>query len=249
MNDFFGFDDPEPPRFDAAEPPPVAPAPAREDPFAAFDEPAEEPSRRERDGHRLPRGWRVTLDWLVTIVGAVAIVLVIKAYVVNPYRIPTPSMEPTLHCAHSATEPSCRGRFSDRVLANRFIYHFRDPHRGEIVVFRAPPAAKSNCSSGEGDVFVKRLIGMPGDVVTERRGFIYINGKKLNEPYIRSDVHVADAHDQFTGPITVPKGDYYMLGDNRNESCDSRTWGPVPRKNFIGKVFMTYWPPNRISLH
>src|SRR5437016_4884961 len=193
MNDFFEIRDPEPPR---SEPP-------RDDPFAAFDDPAEpdEPARRKRDdGHRLPHSWRVTLDWLVTIVGAVAIVLAIKAWVVNPYRIPTPSMEPTLHCARSASEPSCLGRFSDRVLANRFIYHFRDPHRGDIVVFKAPPAAKRNCSSGEGNVFVKRLVGLPGDVITERKGWIYIDGKKLNEPYIRSSVHTADANNPFTGP-------------------------------------------------
>jgi signal peptidase I len=205
------------------------------------------PSKRKR--HRLSHGWRVGLDWILTIVGAVAIVLAIKAWVVNPYRIPTPSMEPTLHCARSVAEPSCRGRFSDRVLANRFIYHFRDPHRGDIVVFRAPPKAKTACSSGEGDVFVKRIVGMPGDIVSERQGWIYINGKRLEEPYLKPSVHVEDRGSDFHGPITVPKGEYEMMGDNRNESCDSRTWGPVPRKSLIGKVFMTYWPPNRISLH
>jgi signal peptidase I len=203
----------------------------------------------DRATRGLPHAWRVGIDWFVTIVGAVLIVLAIKAWVVNPYRIPTPSMEPTLHCARSVAEPSCRGRFSDRVLANRFIYHFRSPNRGEIVVFHAPPAAATKCTSGEGNVFVKRIIGKPGDVISERNGWIYINGKRLEEPYLRPSVHVDDAHSTFHGPITVPKGDYYMMGDNRSESCDSRTWGPVPRKSLIGKVFMTYWPPNRISIH
>jgi signal peptidase I len=88
---------------------------------------------------RLPRPWRVALDWIVTIAAAVGLVLAIKAWVVNPYRIPSPSMEPTLHCARPA--PGCLARFSDRVLANRFIYHLRSPRRGEIIVFHAPPAA------------------------------------------------------------------------------------------------------------
>ncbi len=85
----------------------------------------------------MPHGWRVALDWIFTIVGAIAVVLVIKAYVVNPYRIPSSSMEPTLHCARPG--PGCEARFSDRVLANRFIYRFRNPKRGDIIVFKTPP--------------------------------------------------------------------------------------------------------------
>src|ERR687887_1928817 len=111
--------------------------------------------------HGLPRQWRIAIDWAVTILGAVAIVLAIKAYVVNPYRIPSSSMEPTLHCARPGS--GCEARFSDRVLANRFIYHFREPHRGEIIVFKTPPLAKARC--GAGGTFVKRLIGLPGDNV------------------------------------------------------------------------------------
>ena len=91
-------------------------------------------------------GLRIVVDWIVTIVGAVAIVLAIKAWVVNPYRIPSSSMEPTLHCARPA--PGCEARFSDRVLANRFIYHFTDPQRGDIVVFETPPAAQSEVRRG-----------------------------------------------------------------------------------------------------
>jgi len=103
--------------------------------------PAPPPSRNpiDRLTAGLPRGVRVAVDWVVTIVGAIAIVLAIKAWVVNPYRIPSSSMEPTLHCARPGQ--GCEARLSDRVLANRFIYHFRDPHRGEIVVFNTPPAA------------------------------------------------------------------------------------------------------------
>ena len=114
----------------------------------------------------LSHGWRVGIDWVVTIVGAVAIVLAIKAWIVNPYRIPSSSMEPTLHCARPAQ--GCEASASDRVLANRFIYRFRSPHRGEIVVFKTPSLAKQECGS-EG-TFVKRLIGLPGDVWAERNG-------------------------------------------------------------------------------
>src|SRR5213076_2920283 len=131
----------------------------------------------------LPRDVRVVLDWILTIGGAILIVLALKAWVVNPYRIPSSSMEPTLHCARPA--PGCEARFSDRVLANRFIYRFRDPKRGEIIVFKTPPEAKERC--GAGGTFVKRLIGLPGETWSERNGYVYINGKKLNESYIKPD--------------------------------------------------------------
>jgi signal peptidase I len=190
----------------------------------------------------LPRRWRVAIDWAATIIGAVAIVLAIKAWVVNPYKIPTSSMEPTLHCARPG--PGCLARFSDRVLANRFIYHFRSPHRGEIIVFKTPPEAKQKC--GAGGVFVKRLIGLPGETVQERllggRGYIFIDGRKLDEPYVQPS-----RRDMKTGTWHVPKGEYFFMGDNRVESCDSREWGAVPRKSIIGEVFAVYWPPNRIG--
>jgi signal peptidase I len=191
----------------------------------------------------LPRRLRVAVDWIVTIVGAIAIVLAIKAWVVNPYRIPPSSMEPTLHCARPAS--GCEARFSDRVLANRFIYHFRDPKRGEIVVFNTTPVVREKCNAG--GTFVKRIIGLPGDRVQNRlisgKDYVFINGKQLDEPYIQPDRRSADP----TKTYTVPQGNYFMMGDNRASSCDSRSWGPLPRKNVIGKVFMTYWPPNRIS--
>ena len=194
----------------------------------------------------LPHGLRVAIDWAVTIAGAIAIVLLVKAYVINPYRIPSSSMEPTLHCAEPAA--GCEARFSDRVLANRFLFHLRDPRRGEIIVFKTPPEAAIKC--GAGGTFVKRLIGLPGEVIELRLrkgdGYIYINGKPLNEPYIQEARRSAA---QTYGPFRIPKGTYFMMGDNRSQSCDSRQWGPVPRENLIGKVFATYWPPNRISLH
>jgi signal peptidase I len=215
--------------------------PAREDGARPREHHSRNPVDRLTRG--LPHGWRVTIDWVVTIAGAIAIVLAIKAWVVNPYRIPSSSMEPTLHCA--APADGCEARFSDRVLANRFIYHFTEPERGDIVVFDTPLAAQQQC--GAGGTFVKRLIGLPGERVEMRPeqglNYVYIDGRKLQEPYIarnRRDQRGAES-------FTVPEGQYFMMGDNRSKSCDSREWGSVPRENLIGKVFATYWPPNRIS--
>ena len=207
---------------------------------------SDRPRKRSRNPldrltHRLPRPWRIAIDWIVTIAGAIGIVLAIKQWVVNPYRIPSSSMEPTLHCARPG--PGCEARLSDRVLADRFIYHFRSPHRGEIIVFNTPKAAAQAACNASG-TFVKRLIGLPGDTVKERDGQIFINGKRLNESYIKPR-----RRDHQSGMWRVPKGSYFFMGDNRQQSCDSRRWGSVPRSSIIGEVFMTYWPPNRIAFH
>ena len=208
----------------------------------------EEPRRRSRNPvdrftQGLPHGMRITVDWIVTIAGAIAIVLAIKAFVVNPYRIPSSSMEPTLHCAKPAH--GCEAGFSDRVLANRFNYRFTEPKRGDIVVFETPPAAQARC--GAGGTFVKRLIGLPGERLELRTvnglSHVFVNGKQLEEPYIGPNRRDARGPETFR----VPQGEYFMMGDNRSQSCDSREWGTVPRENLIGKVFATYWPPNRIS--
>jgi signal peptidase I len=193
----------------------------------------------------LPPPWPTVIDWVVTIVVAVGAVLAIKAWVVNPYRIPSSSMEPTLHCAQPAA--GCLAKFSDRVLANRFIYHFRSPHRGEIVVFKTPQKAEQCENGAGGETFVKRIIGLPGDTIKETRGTIFINGKQLNEPYVKP----AERDDRSgTWPQGKPKlgpHEYFMMGDNRASSCDSRDWGAVPRGNLIGPVFAVYWPPQRIG--
>jgi signal peptidase I len=164
---------------------------------------------------------RKLLDWVLTIAVAIAFVLVFEAEVAKPYRIPSSSMEPTLHCARPAAW--CEARFSDRVIVNRLAYRFESPKRGQIVVFDAPPAAAAQC--GEGGTFVKRLIG-------------------LREPYA-----YGRAQDTTVDTWHVPKGEYFFMGDDRAHTCDSRIWGSVPRDRLIGPLLLTYWPPNRLSLH
>ncbi len=195
------------------------------------------PIDRLTDG--LPRSYRTLIDWLATVAFALALVLFVKTEVANPYRIPSSSMEPTLHCARPS--PGCEAGLSDRVLANRFIYRFRAPRRGEIVVFRAPPAAERLCQGG--GVYVKRLIGMPGDRIAERGGTVLVNGAPLREPYI--DPQERDTRTASFSRVSA--GRYFFMGDNRVASCDSRTWGTVPRDELIGPVFATYWPPQRLG--
>ena len=131
---------------------------------------------------RLPKPWRTVVDWALTIGIAVVAVLLIKAYVVNPYRIPSSSMEPTLHCAQPG--PGCEAGRNDRVIANRFIFHFRDPERGEIIVFNPPPRRRSR-RMRRGGTYVKRLIGLPGDTISQENGVVFVDGTRLEEPYIK----------------------------------------------------------------
>jgi signal peptidase I len=188
---------------------------------------------------RLAQPWRTILDWVMTIGFAIAFVLVFEAEVAKPYRIPSSSMEPTLHCAKPG--PDCRGSLNDRIIANRLAYDFESPKRGQIVVFTAPSGAAS-CGQGDGgSTFVKRLIGLPGDTVSERNGHVYVNGTRLDEPYVKPELR-----DHETGAWPrIPAGRYFFLGDDRANSCDSRTWGTVPRGDLIGPAVATYWPPSR----
>jgi signal peptidase I len=187
--------------------------------------------------------------------GLLVFLLVVFVFVgLHPYRIPSSAMEPTLNCAKPA--PGCRGSTDDRILACTICRHFGAPSRGDIVVFNTPPATASAC--GEGGVFVKRVIGLPGETVKEDdKGFIWIRGPsssspssnswvKLDEPYVSAAARQLDsAH--FNQRWTVPDGEYFMVGDNRSESCDSRQWGSVPRGNLIGPVVFRYWPLSRLG--
>ena len=196
----------------------------------------------DRAQSRIPQPWRTIVDWFVTIAFAIAFVLAFEAEVAKPYRIPSPSMEPTLHCARPVA--FCQGRFSDRVIADRVAYRLGDPERGQIVVFNAPGEA-DRCGTGEeGSTFIKRLIGLPGEAVSERNGVVYIDGERLSEPYVDPALRGGET----ARWPRVPPGHYFVLGDSRIHSCDSRTWGTVPRSSLIGPAKLTYWPPNRLAL-
>jgi signal peptidase I len=185
---------------------------------------------------------------LVTIVAiALGLALGIQAFLVKPFRIPSGSMEPTLD-------------IGQRVLVDRVTKHFSSFHRGDIVVFKPPKGADTDdCGVNhpatepcprptpqKSDTnFIKRIVGVPGDRLKVLAGRVYIDGKPLKEPYIRPDA----ACDLCNEPqaITIPPGSFFMMGDNRGQSADSREWGPVPKNWIIGKAFFTYWPPGRIG--
>jgi signal peptidase I len=185
---------------------------------------------------------------LVTIVAvALGLALGIQAFLVKPFRIPSESMVPTL-------------QVGQRVLVDRVSLRFSDPDRGDILVFKPPEGQPSTCGverpsdepCPEGTPersdtnFIKRVVGLPGDHLKVIAGSVYINGKRQDEPFAHLDSQCPTCN--LPREITIPKGEYYMMGDNRGESADSREWGPVPKKWIIGKAFMTYWPPGRIGL-
>lgn len=191
----------------------------------------------DRSLSRFPRPLRTLIDWTLTITLSVVGVLVFQAEIAKPYKIPSASMEPTLHCGKPAND--CRSRVSDRVIANRIVYRFHAPERGDIIVFDAPPRVKAACNAG--GAFVKRIVGLPGEQVSMQNGHILIDGVRLREPYLTPAYRGRE-----TGEWPrSPRDGYFVLGDNRAMSCDSRRWGVVPRDSIIGRVDIRYWPPNR----
>ena len=191
----------------------------------------------DRSLSKLPRPLRTVVDWCLTIAVACAAVLLFQAEVAKPYEIPTSSMEPTLHCARPGD--GCLARFSDRVIANRLVYRLHDPQRGDIIVFGTNRKARTVCQAG--GTFVKRIVGLPGEHMAMRNGHVWIDGVRLREPYIAAGYRGTE-----TGSwARVPADSYFVLGDNRSISCDSRRWGAVRRGNIIGRVDLRYWPPRR----
>ena len=170
---------------------------------------------------------------------AVAIFVVLVVFFVGYaklYRIPSAAMEPTLRCAEPGV--GCSAKTSDRVLAIRLRWPFRGVSRGDIVAFHTPPRAAATC--GSSGIFVKRVIALPGETFAERNGSVYVDGRRLVEHYVRF------RDNQTFRPRRVPNGSYFLLGDARPQSCDSRVFGPVARKDLIARVVATYWPPTRI---
>jgi signal peptidase I len=185
-------------------------------------------------GDRKTSTGRTILEYVVLAVVAIAVALLIQAFLVKPYRIPSESMEDTL-------------LIGDRVLVDRVSWRFSQPQRGDIVVFHPPFA---------GPVLIKRIVGMPGDEISLRDGAVYVDGKPLDEPYVRiGDEGGPEPTEPFDNglpwslqePYTVPDGNYFVMGDNRTDSGDSREFGPVPRGQLVGQAFARYWPPSRVG--
>jgi signal peptidase I len=186
---------------------------------------------------------------LVLIVAvALGLALGIQAFLVKPYRIPSESMVPTL-------------AVGQRVLVNRLGNNFGDPNIGDVTVFHPPTGAENakECgvarepdqacrrpTSEKADVnFIKRIVAGPGDKLAIEGGRVILNGKPQREPFIRECGESDDCN--LPTPITIPPEHYFMMGDNRGASDDSRFWGPIPRDWIIGNAFATYWPPKRIG--
>jgi signal peptidase I len=199
-----------------------------------------------RSKEKSTRGSLLELVMIVAV--ALGLALGIQAFLVKPFRIPSESMVPTLE-------------IGQRVLVDRVSFRFGDPDRGDIVVFKPPVGSDSNsCGvqhSGDSPCprptedrsdtnFIKRVVGLPGERLKVIDGAVYINGRRQNEDFARLDSTCEICN--LPVEITIPEGYYFMMGDNRGASADSREWGPVPKKWMIGKAFMTYWPPNRIGL-
>ena len=190
------------------------------------------------------------LELVLIVVVALGLALGIQAFLVKPYRIPSESMVPTL-------------QIGQRVLVNRIGTRFGDPEVGDVVVFHPPDGAErgNQCAGGDPPPdqvclhesrrrasvnFIKRVVAGPGDRISIRNGHVIRNGKRQREPFARP-CGGGDGCD-LPRTVTVPAGHWFMMGDNRGSSDDSRFWGPVPKRWIIGQAFATYWPPKRIGL-
>jgi signal peptidase I len=187
------------------------------------------------------------IELVVIVAVALGVALGIQAFLVKPFRIPSESMVPTLE-------------IGQRVLVNRVGMNFDDPQRGDVMVFKPPKGADDNmcgvshpaeqpCPRStleKSDTnFIKRVVAVGGDRLSVRRGRVILNGKLQKEPFISPDSQCGLCN--MPEEIVVPKGQYYMMGDNRGASADSREWGPVPKDWVIGQAFATYWPVDRIG--
>ena len=172
--------------------------------------------------YRIPPAVRTSIvETLDACIFAAVLSLVIITFVVQAFYIPSGSMEPTL-------------MVNDRILVAKFLYRLEPVARGDVIVFRYPLNPQRD--------FVKRVIGLPGDRVLLKEGVVYINGERISEKRYTIKPDFGNY-----GPVIVPRGEYFVLGDNRNNSEDSRFFGYVPRPNVIGKAIFIYWPPQRIG--
>jgi signal peptidase I len=167
---------------------------------------------------------RNALEWAVVLVGAVLVALLLRASLFQAFWIPSESMEATLEV-------------NDRVLVNKLSYRLHDIHRGDVVVFERP-----NTRPGEIKDLIKRVIGLPGDTIEVRDNAVFVNSTRLIEPYLDE----ADEMEDY-GPSVVPEGEIFVMGDNRDESQDSRAFGTVSQDQVVGRAFVLFWPVNRVG--
>lgn len=180
---------------------------------------------------------RPTGKWLregvIVVVVAVLVAVLLRAFVVQTFYIPSGSMEPTL-------------QIGDRILVNKLSYDLHGVDRGNIVVFSRPPA--ENCGGPEVNDLVKRVIGLPGETISLSGGDVYVDGKRLDESWLPASEQNTTEPGPGGTPYSlahayhVPAGDYFVMGDNRSDSCDSRYWGPIPKSLIVGKVEVRVWP-------
>jgi signal peptidase I len=211
-------------------------------------EPATGAPEKEQENGKRPLN--SLLEFVLIVVVALGLALAIQAWVIKPFRIPSGSMEPTLDVGQ-------------RVLVDRVTGHFGDPERGDIIVFHPPKGAEQKtaqacgvtpkpgqpCPQGTPERsdqnFIKRVVAVGGDRVRIDHNHAIVNGKRQKDGF----AHLTPCSNVCTlrTEITIPPGHFFMMGDNRGESDDSRDWGPVPKKWVIGQAFFTYWPPKRIG--
>ena len=187
------------------------------------------------------RGLHVVAWLLLSYVGASVMLWQVERFALKAYRIPSSNMEPTLHCARPGA--GCEAGTSDRVLVARLPLW--TPSRGDIAAFRAPDLAVQRC--GSGGTFMKRIVGLPGERIQIRvendAAFVYVDGRRLEEPYVEDARRDRGPRESFT----VPESSYFVMGDNRAQSCDSRVFGAVARDHLVGPAVARYWPFGRIG--
>jgi signal peptidase I len=164
------------------------------------------------------------LEFLIILLVTFALVFgFVRPFVVEAFYIPTESMVPTLE-------------IGDRVFVNKFVYRFSQPERGNVVVFKSV--------EGDGDTLIKRIVGVPGDEIRVRNGVLFVNNERWEESYVND----AFPDTSYYGPVRVPPGEVFVMGDNRGNSRDSRFFGPIPIESIEGKAFAIFWPPSHIGL-
>ncbi len=183
-----------------------------------------EPRLRGR-ARRKRSGAAVAIEWLVILALALTVALLVRATVVQTFFIPTPSMVPTL-------------KVDDRLLVDKITLRTRDVRRGDIVVFERPETFTDTTIKD----LIKRVVGLPGETLEGRDGAVWVNGKRLDEPYLVKGVTTSDF-----APVKVAVDHYFVMGDNRPESFDSRFWGTVEREKIIGRALLRVWPPTRFG--